>query len=288
MRSEVINAMKALKNDYEKYVNAIGIAIEKCYSDTVEPSNMELMHLYAFIGRIICAQGEKAFVVFLAELLRKQFPDCKGFSPRNMRRMRDYYLAYENSPDLLHKTEALGWTQNVVILESCESNEQRTFYIDLSLEQNLSKIALLKAIEAESFEQTTHGAGEKKDTQTVAEVKIDIVTGGNIRLKETDRIVYRPFLLMCLTSRQGNFMPLDRQAAPGIVEENVLGLCTSSQRAYLISFINLTINFIRKAKLFWMDQCQRWIVEKFTAVDMIPDRNKVIWKPPKIHTNCPA
>jgi hypothetical protein len=270
--------MKALKNDYVKYMNEIGIAIEKCYDDMVEPSNVELMRLYAFIGRSICAQGEKALVVFLADLLGKQFPGCKGFSPRNLRRMRDYYQAYENDPDLLRETEALGWTQNVVILESCESNGQRAFYIDLALKQNLSKLALLKTIEAGTFEQTIHDAEEIQNTHPVAVIENNTVTDGNIGLVGMNRIVCRPFMPMCLTCRQGNSIPTNRPAAWRIVQEDVLVLWISLQRVCCTSFINRNRNFMLRWNMVWMDRYRRWIAERFIVAVVIPKQNIVVWE----------
>jgi hypothetical protein len=145
--------MKALKNDCAAYVEQIGHAVSECYAVSAEPSNDELMRLYSFIGKCICAQGEKAFVVHLAEILSVQFPKVKGFSPRNLRRMRDFYRTYESRPDLMHKAQALGWTQNAIILECCENNGQREFYIDLANDRNLSKLSLMREIEAGAFEK---------------------------------------------------------------------------------------------------------------------------------------
>lgn len=144
--------MKALKNDSTAYTKQIIFAIQRCYAGNTEPTNSELMALYGFIGQSICAQGEKAFVVHLAQALTEQLPQIKGFSPRNLRRMRDFYYTYENQPKLMHQAQAIGWTQNAVILDCCETDEQRAFYITLAAEQNLSKLALMKAIEAGAFE----------------------------------------------------------------------------------------------------------------------------------------
>ena len=52
------------------------------------------------------------------------------------------------------KAQALSWTQNTVILECCKTNEQRYFYINLAKNNKLSKLALMKAIKEENFEQT--------------------------------------------------------------------------------------------------------------------------------------
>lgn len=144
--------MKALKNDCTIYVGQILKEINNCYSDNT-PTNNQLMDLYSFIGKYICEQGEKAFVVYLAKQIAEQLPQLKGFSPRNLRRMRDFYITYQSNPMLMEKAQKLSWTQNTVILECCENNEQRSFYLNLAKENNLSKLALMKAIKEETFEQ---------------------------------------------------------------------------------------------------------------------------------------
>ena len=144
--------MKLLKNDSTIFVEQIMKKINSCYTDS-NPSNAQLMELYSFIGKNICEQGEKAFVVYLAEILSEQFPHLKGFSPRNLRRMRDFYITYQSEPKLMNKAQTLSWTQNTVILECCENNEQRSFYLALVEENNLSKLALVKAIKEETCEQ---------------------------------------------------------------------------------------------------------------------------------------
>lgn len=44
-------------------------------------------------------------------------------------------------------------TQNAIILESCKNNEQRGFYIDPAINRNLSKLSLMREIEAKAFKQ---------------------------------------------------------------------------------------------------------------------------------------
>lgn len=145
--------MKLLKNDSTIFVEQITKKINSCYTDS-NPSNAQLMELYSLIGKNICEQGEKAFVVHLAEILSEQFPHLKGFSPRNLRRMRDFYITYQSESKLMNKAQTLSWTQNTVILECCENNEQRSFYLALAKKNNLSKLALVKAIKDETFENT--------------------------------------------------------------------------------------------------------------------------------------
>ena len=70
------------------------------------------------IGKAVRQRPEKGAAVAAAEFLQANFPDRTGFSPRNVRRMRDFYRTYENDQTLLRLAMKIGWTLNVVIMES--------------------------------------------------------------------------------------------------------------------------------------------------------------------------
>lgn len=200
--------MKALKNESTAYVKQIESAVTDCYSKSAEPSNAELMRLYSFIGRCICAQDEKAFVVYLTEILAVRFPQVKGFSPRNLRRMRNFYRTYENRPDLMHKAQTLGWTQNAIILEYCENNEQRVFYSDLAIKRHLSKLSLMREIEAGAFEQAPQQHDDMdQSTDEMSEPVSE--TSGNPGVDKAPVInaACGPFVTACGPLRQGDGTP---------------------------------------------------------------------------------
>ena len=77
----------------------------------------QMDEIYA-IGKTISQRPEKGAAVAAAEFLRANFPDRTGFSPRNVRRMRDFYRTYENDQRLLRLAMKIGWTLNVVIMEA--------------------------------------------------------------------------------------------------------------------------------------------------------------------------
>ena len=89
--------------------------------DVLMGSDLAEMELYCEIGRAVCGRTEKGAAVMAAEYLQSRYPERKGFSPRNLRRMRLFYLTYGNTPDRLEKALKLAWTQNVTILEACEA-----------------------------------------------------------------------------------------------------------------------------------------------------------------------
>lgn len=118
------------------------------------------MKLYWEIGRLVCERPEKGAAVAVAEHLQTEFPDAKGFSPRNVRRMREFYRSYTEAPALLAEAMCLGWTQNVVILEADLPLTERAWYIHAALKNGWSKLAL-----AENIDRCTHNKDVALDTE---------------------------------------------------------------------------------------------------------------------------
>ena len=58
--------------------------------DAVLNAELPQMELCCELGRIVCSRPEKGAAVAAAEFLQANFPDRTGFSPRNVRRMRDF------------------------------------------------------------------------------------------------------------------------------------------------------------------------------------------------------
>ena len=86
--------------------------------DMLMTQRLPQMELYCGIGKAVCRRTEKGAAVMASEYLNKQYPDVKGFSPRSLRRMRDFYRTYEDHSALLSRAMKLGWTLNVVIMEA--------------------------------------------------------------------------------------------------------------------------------------------------------------------------
>ena len=107
----------------------------------------QMEEVYA-IGKAISQRPEKGAAVAAAEFLQANFPDRTGFSPRNVRRMRDFYKIYENDQTLLRLAMKIGWTLNVVIMESELTMDARCWYLQKANVGGLSKAELLRMIES--------------------------------------------------------------------------------------------------------------------------------------------
>ena len=130
-----MNIRKAV--DYSAMFAALGFVMD---------ADLPQMELYCEIGKIVCARSEKGAAVAAAEFLKEQYPDLAGFSPRNVRRMRDFWQLYGGMPELLCEALHLNWTQNMVIMEAELAAEERYWYIQQAAAQNLSKSELLQMI----------------------------------------------------------------------------------------------------------------------------------------------
>ena len=105
----------------------------------------QMIEIYA-IGKTISQRPEKGAAVAAAEFLQTNFPDRAGFSPRNVRRMRDFYKTYENDQALLRLAMKIGWTLNVVIMEAELTREIRKWYLEQARERQWSKAVLLEKL----------------------------------------------------------------------------------------------------------------------------------------------
>ena len=119
--------------------------------DKLVVAQLPQMELYCEIGRLVNGRLEKGAAVAASEYLRATYPVADGFSPRNVRRMRAFYAAYKNSPEIMRLAMELGWTQNVAILERCGNNEERAWYIRAALRFGWKNAKLLEAIESQAW-----------------------------------------------------------------------------------------------------------------------------------------
>lgn len=119
--------------------------------ESVMKAYLPQMELYCEIGKAVCAHSEKGAAVAAAEFIKEQYPDMTGFSPRNVRRMRDFWQLYSGMPELLGEALHLNWTQNVVIMEAELTAVERRWYIRQATARNLSKAELLRMIEDSAY-----------------------------------------------------------------------------------------------------------------------------------------
>ena len=121
----------------------------------IHAQNLPQMEEVYAIGKTISQRPEKGAAVAAAEFLQANLPDRAGFSPRNVRRMRDFYRTYENDQTPLWLAMKIGWTLNVVIMEAELTSVQRISCLQRTAAEKLSKKKLLEIILNGAFVEET-------------------------------------------------------------------------------------------------------------------------------------
>lgn len=101
-----------------------------------------------------------AFFENVSRDLMNEFPDMKGFSSRNLRYFKQFYLFYSQDNTILHQVGAelkkllfsIPWRHHIEIFTKCKSVEQAVFYIQKTMENGWSRGVLLNFLHTKLFE----------------------------------------------------------------------------------------------------------------------------------------
>jgi predicted nuclease of restriction endonuclease-like (RecB) superfamily len=154
---ETESILKVIPEDYKPILEAIVNKVKDAQARAIKAVHFELVSVYREIGQIIHdkqSQSEwgSSIVERLAQDLKNRFPGIKGFSSRNLWRMKDFYLSYCKKEKLTALLAEISWTHHVYILERCKDPLEREFYIRMSKRNGWSYRTLLNHIESKTFE----------------------------------------------------------------------------------------------------------------------------------------
>lgn len=93
----------------------------------------------------------------LANFIQTHEPEIKGFSDKNIWRMKQFYETYKDFPKLSPLVREISWTNNLLIFSRCKTIEEMEFYLKLVKQENYSKRELERQISASLFERTMIG-----------------------------------------------------------------------------------------------------------------------------------
>lgn len=136
--------------------------IKQSRTNAIKAVNAELINLYWNIGEHISKKIEQSewgasVVTELANFIQTQEPEIKGFSDKNIWRMKQFYETYKDFPKLSTLVREISWTNNLLIFSRCKTIEEMEFYLKLVKQENYSKRELDRQISASFFERTMIG-----------------------------------------------------------------------------------------------------------------------------------
>lgn len=90
----------------------------------------------------------------LAVFLARTQPGLKGFSRRNLFRMRQFYETYRENEIVAPLARQLPWTHHLIILGQSKREEEREFYLRLAVREKWSSRELERQFRATLFART--------------------------------------------------------------------------------------------------------------------------------------
>jgi predicted nuclease of restriction endonuclease-like (RecB) superfamily len=147
----------------EKQFKDIIQLIKQSRENAIRSVNAELINLYWNIGAYITNKIEQAewgdsVVSELAKYIQQNEPEIKGFSDKNIWRMKQFYETYKDYPQLSPLVREISWTNNLLIFSRSKTIEEMEFYLKHVKLENYSKRELDRQISASLFERTMIGS----------------------------------------------------------------------------------------------------------------------------------
>jgi predicted nuclease of restriction endonuclease-like (RecB) superfamily len=136
--------------------------INQSRANAIRAVNAELINLYWKIGELISRKIEQSewgdsVISELAKYIQQNEPEIKGFSDKNIWRMKQFYEAYKDFPKLSTLLREISWSHNLAIFSRCKTLEEKEFYLRLAKRENYSFRELDRQISASLFERTMIG-----------------------------------------------------------------------------------------------------------------------------------
>lgn len=133
--------------------------IKRTRNEVYRLANTALIDLYWKIGKYISEKIAKAewgdgVVKQLADYIAKTQPDIKGFSDKNLWRMKQFYETYKDSEKLSPVVREISWSNNLTIMTRTKTAEERDFYLNLCISEHLSNRELNRQINSAMYERT--------------------------------------------------------------------------------------------------------------------------------------
>jgi predicted nuclease of restriction endonuclease-like (RecB) superfamily len=139
---------------FSEVVRLIAASREKA----LQAVNTALIDLYWQIGATISRKIEAAewgdgVVDRLAQFIARTEPGLRGFTRRNLFRMKQFYEAYRGDSIVSPLVAQLPWSHHLIILGQSKRPEEREFYVRLAIRERWSKRELERQFKTALFER---------------------------------------------------------------------------------------------------------------------------------------
>ena len=146
--------MKEMDIRFDQVIDIINRARENAFHKV----NEELILMYQAIGKFLSERAKDAtygdgYVDALADYIQSRFPGIKGFNRRGLYRMKQFYELYAENEKVSAVLTQLSWSNHLLIMSGCKSDEEREFYIRLAIKERYTYRQLERQMDSAYYER---------------------------------------------------------------------------------------------------------------------------------------
>lgn len=141
-------------------ISAAGLIhiIEESRQSALKKVNEELIKMYWKVGEFLSKETERAsygdaYIDEISREIQEAFPGIKGFNRRGLYRMKKFYEIYKDNDIVTPLVTQISWTNHLLIMPGCKTDEEREFYIRLCIKENYSKRQLERQLDSGYYER---------------------------------------------------------------------------------------------------------------------------------------
>jgi predicted nuclease of restriction endonuclease-like (RecB) superfamily len=183
-----------IAQNYQPFLQEILVKIKQARYEMLKTVSQQTVLLYWELGKSVSekVQSEKwgkSVVEQLSNDLQSEFPGVRGFSARNIWRMKTFYEVYKENQKLTPLVAEIGWVQNCLIIEQCKDDIKKEFYLRKTKQMGWSKADLIDKIKKNHFENQVLAQNNFETTvnpELRAQVAWEFVDDYNIELINPD------------------------------------------------------------------------------------------------------
>lgn len=146
------------QQEYVSFLSELKQKIQTAQIKTIVKVNTDLMVMYWELWKIIEKRqaqsnwGDKV-IEQVSKDLRKQFPNSRGFSARNLKYMRNFYNAYCQVEIGQQAVAQISRGHNIMLMQKVKTNDIRLWYAQKSIENGRSRSVLSMQIDSDLYER---------------------------------------------------------------------------------------------------------------------------------------
>ncbi len=139
--------------EYTSFFDNLKLRVSTSQYQAAQSVNKELIILYHHIGlEILKRQKEydwgSKIIDQLSRDLRSEFPEMRGFSPRNLKYMRQFAQEYPDVEFVQQVAAQLPWFHIATIMDKVGSKEDQLFYMRSAIQHGWSRSIMVIQIES--------------------------------------------------------------------------------------------------------------------------------------------